>query len=535
MRHVVGRVWRRLLVPVLPVLVLVIGIVGISPVKSEAHTRASTPAAGPAPVTTCANLSALQLPNTTITATSDPGDTTTPPSCRVTLTIAQPPTAQVVTVWVYLPDTGWNGRFEGVGGGLFFGGFPSSLLAPLRQGFAAGATDAGNPAATPAIVLNADNTINFQGAADWGYLGIHLMTVDGKALVAAYYGTPASHAYFNGCSTGGRQGITEAQRYPDDYDGILAGSPVINFTQMAMAQMWPQLVMLENSDFLPPCKFQAAQDAVVKACDAVGDGVQDGVIGDPLACNWDPSALIGTVTPCGTITSTDANVIRLILEGPRRSDGSFMWYGLLKGTRFSGIAATVPNGQAGWIGAPLSTAYIADWLMQDPSWNWMTLTQAGYEQLFDQSYEEWNASNGSDNPDLRAYAQHGGKLLIWHGLADFGVMPEGTMDYYERVQALMGPGHTQQFLHLFMAPGVDHCGGGNGPQPTGQFNDLVNWVEGGKAPSTIDAVKTNAAGVVTEERPICAYPGVATYKGNGDPNASTSYRCAKATRVPVVT
>lgn len=534
MRHVVRRAWRLLLIPVLPVLLLVIGNIGLVPAQSQALVAASTPAASPTPASNCADLSALQMPNTTITTTSDPGNATTPPSCRVTLAIAQPPTAQVVTVWVYLPEAGWNGRFEGVGGGGFVGGSQSSLIAPLQQGFAAGATDAGNPGGTAALVLNADNTINFEAAVDWGYLGIHLMTVDGKALVNAFYGSPASHAYFNGCSTGGRQGITEAQRYPDDYNGIMAGSPVINFTEFPVAESWPQLVMQETGDFLPPCKFQAFQDAVIAACDTVGDGVKDGVIGDPLACTWDPSALIGTVTPCGTITAQDADVVRQIWNGPRRSDGSFMWYGLLKGARFSGIAATVPNGQGGWMGVP-STTYFADWLTQNPSFNFATLTQAEYEQFFNQAIEEWDASQGSDNPDLRAYAQHGGKLLIWHGLADFGVFPEGTMDYYQRVEAISGPGQTQQFLRLFMAPGVDHCGGGAGPQPTGQFNDLVNWVENGKAPSTIDSVKTDASGTVTEERPICAYPDVARYKGNGDPNAASSFRCAAATPVPIVT
>lgn len=513
------------------VLAGIVALTGSAAMGGDAPMAAA--AAGPAPVRTCASLTALQLPNTTITATPDPGDATTPASCRVQLAITNPPSGDLVNVWVYLPDSGWNGRFEGVGGGGFSGGSAASLLAPLRQGYAAGATDAGHQTPTADFVLNADNTINFQRAIDWGYLGIHEMTASGKALVAAYYGTGASHAYFNGCSTGGRQGVTEAQRYPDDYDGILAGSPVINYTQMQPAQIWPQLLMLENNDFLPPCKFQAAVDAVVQACDTVGDGVQDGVIGDPLACNWDPSVLIGTVTPCGTITSADANIIRSTLEGPRRSDGSFMWYGLLRGTRFSGIAGTVPDGQGGWVGAPffIVPSYIADWLVQDPAWDWRTLTQASFEQLFNQSYQEWNASNGSADPDLQAFASHGGKLLMWHGLADFGVMPEGSMDYYERVQALMGPGHTQQFLRLFMAPGVDHCGGGNGPQPTGQFDDLVNWVESGKAPSTIDAVKRDASGVVTEERPVCAYPRVARYKGSGDPNAASSYRCATATQL----
>jgi hypothetical protein len=296
------------------------------------------------------------------------------------------------------------------------------------------------------------------------------------------------------------------------------------------AQMWPQLLMLESHDEIPPCKFQAAVDAVVQACDTTGDGVKDGVIGDPLDCHWDPAALIGTQTPCGTITKTDTDIIRAIWKGPRRADGSFMWYGILPGARFSGIAATTQVGGQ-WVGQPYNPKVIGNWLFQNPAWDWTTLTQAGYEQVFAQAEEEWAATQSSNDPDLRAYAQHGGKILMWHGLADFGVMPEGSMDYYEHVQDVVGPGRTNAFLRLFMAPGVDHCGNGPGPQPTGQFDDLVAWVEGGKAPSTIDAQKTDASGAVTETRPICAYPGVARYTGQGDPNAATSYRCVPATRL----
>lgn len=478
----------------------------------------------------CASLAELQLPDTTISPTSDPGDATTPASCRVHLTVTHPPAGDVVNVWVYLPDIGWNGRFQGIGGGGYVGGTESSLVAPLRQGYAAGATDAGSPGTDATFFLNADHSINYQRARDWGYLGIHDMTVRAKALVSAYYGGGPRYSYFNGCSTGGRQGLTEAQRYPADYNGILAGSPVINLIEVNAAQMWPQLLMLENNDFLPPCKYQAAVDAVVQACDTVGDGVKDGVIGDPRACHWDPAALIGMETPCGIITRTDADIIRSIWEGPRRSDGSFMWYGILPGARFSGIATTVEiNGQ--WVGQPRQTQIIGSWVLHDPSWDWMTLTQASFQQLFDEAAEEWDATQSSNNPDLRAFARRGGRILMWHGLADFGVPPEGSMDYLERVRDVVGPARTNAFMRLFMAPGVDHCGGGPGPQPTGQFDDLVRWVERGQVPSTIASVKTDTTGAVTQTRPICAYPDVARYKGRGDVNDGANYRCVPTRRL----
>jgi len=499
---------------------------GSSAVAQKADDR--TPSREP--VRECTDLTSTHIPGGTVaSAVAVTADATTPSSCRVRATFAHEPANDLVTVWVYLPSEDWNGRFEGVGGGGFSGGSESSLLAPLKQGYAAAATDAGSPGTDASFFLNPDRTINWQVADDWGYLGIHEMTVAAQSLVAAYYGRAADHSYFNGCSTGGRQGLTEAQRYPDDYDGILAGSPVINYMQSNPAQMWPQLLMLENDDEIPACKAQAVVDAVVAACDTVGDGVEDGVIGDPLACTWDPSELIGTPTPCGTITKTDADIIRQIWRGARTRTGEFMWYGILPGARLSGIAGTTTvDGEL--VGKPNNPKVIGNWLYQDPSWDWTTLTQASYEQAFTQGEEEWAVTQSSNDPDLSAFAKKGGKILMWHGLADFGVMPQGSMDYYNRVSDTMGAGHAKQFMRLFMAPGVDHCGGGSGPQPTGQFDALVDWVEKGKAPKTIDGVKTDAAtGKVVQTRPICTYPGVARYTGRGDVDDAANYRCVQAT------
>jgi Tannase and feruloyl esterase len=531
LRRRVPRTWKSAaaaagLAVVAMALAVVPGAAARAGAASAAAAQPAQATAARAPARSCASLAQLRFANTSVSATADPGNGGTPASCRVHLTIAQPPSTDRVNVWVYLPVTGWNGRFEGVGGGGYVGGSESSLVAPLQQGYAAGATDAGSPGTDASFFLNPDLTVNRQVTLDWGYLGVHLMTQDGKALVAAYYGTSHYYSYFNGCSTGGRQGLTEAQRYPGDYNGILAGSPVINFMQLIPGQEWPQLVMLESHDEIPACKYQAAVDAVTKACDTVGDGVRDGVIGDPMECHWNPSTLIGTKTPCGTITATDAAVIGKIFQGPRTSDGKFMWYGLMPGTRFSGIAATAEvDGKL--TGQPWSTVPWADWYYQDPSWDWTTMTQASFEQAYVQGIQEWGPTQGSNNPDLRAYARDGGKILMWHGLADFGVMPAGSMDYYQRVKSVVGASTTSQFFRLFMASGVDHCGNGAGPQPTGQLDDLVSWVEHGQAPATINSVKTDASGKVTETRPICAYPGVARYTGHGSASEAANYRCVR--------
>ncbi len=505
--------------------------VGLMVAGFTASANAAPPRdSGGDPVRSCESLAELTLPDTTIAPTANPGDATTPASCRVHLTVTHPPAGDVINVWVALPDTGWNGRFQALGGGGYSGGSEASTVAPLRQGYATAATDAGSPGRDASFFLDENDRIVWQNARNWGYLGIHEMTVRAKALIAAYYGNDPSYSYFNGCSTGGRQGLTEAQRYPDDYDGILAGAPVINLIQINASQMWPQVQMLVGDDAIPPCKYQAAVDAVVAACDTVGDGVEDGVIGDARACDWDPSELVGTETPCGTITQADADIIRSIWEGPRRTDGSFMWYGIQPGARFSGIATTVQvDGQ--WVGQPRNTQIVSHWTLQDPTWDWRTLTRESYQQLFGYAAEQWDATQSSNNPDLRAFEKSGGKILMWHGASDFGVPPEGSMDYVERVREIVGPGRTDSFLRLFVAPGVDHCGGGPGLQPSGQFEALVRWVEQGKAPKTLDSVRTDASGAVTATRPICAYPEVAQYKGRGDVDDAANFKCVKTDRI----
>jgi feruloyl esterase len=504
-----------------------------------APTASATPPGGgtvgaPPPVG-CADLTTarLALPNTTVdSAVADPGDATTPASCRVTLTVTHPPAGDAVTVWVYLPTDTWNGRFQAMGGGGFSGGSADALLTPLRNGYATAATDAGHAGATADFALDADHTLNWQRIQDFGYVGVHDMTVTAKAVIGAFYGSGPEYSYWNGCSTGGRQGLMEAQRYPDDYDGVLAGAPVINYPQMQTGQMWGQVVMLEEDNPVAPCKFEAALKATIDACDTVGDGVVDGVIGDPLGCHFDLGQLVGTATPCGDITAADVEVMRRIAEGPRGQDGRFLWYGQAPGTPYAGLNDVVEvDGQL--VGKPFQYDlwWIGLFLAEDPGWDWQTLTYAGFEQFFTQAVEMYGSVFGADDPDLSEFAGHGGKALLWHGASDFGVPFQGTVDYYERVQDTMGPEQTDQFLRLFLAPGVGHCGGGAGPQPTGQFQALVDWVEHGNAPRTLDAQEVDAQRTVVQARPLCAYPEVARLVGQGDPADAGSYRCVPGTEM----
>jgi Tannase and feruloyl esterase len=214
---------------------------------------------GATPVRSCESLAALSLANTTIdSAVADPGGGDQPPSCQVHLSVTHPPAGDDVNIDIWLPTRTWNGRFQGTGGGGFSGGSPANLPEPLRNGYAAGATDTGHAGARGSFALNPDGTLNWQLIEDNGYLAVHEMTVAGKALVRAFYGTGPRYSYFNGCSTGGRQGLIEAQRYADDYDGVAAGSPAINATKLRVVQLWGELVMLRARNFVAQCKFEAA-------------------------------------------------------------------------------------------------------------------------------------------------------------------------------------------------------------------------------------------------------------------------------------
>jgi hypothetical protein len=352
------------------------------------------------------------------------------------------------------------------------------------------------------------------------------MTVAAKAITREFYGRAPRYSYFNGCSTGGRQGLSEAQRFPGDYDGILSGAPAINWPKLHVEQLWGHVVMLEAKNFVPPCKFEAATDAAIDACDPA-DGVRDGVIDDPTQCAFDPKTLIGS-TPdgCGAFTEADADVIRSIWHGPVRRTGARLWYGLPRGASFA-LSAT---GGTPLTGRPFQITL--DWfryfLLQDPNWDWTAVTRASYEQLFDQSVEQWNAVFGTDNPDLSAFRDRGGKLIAWHGWADPLIYAGGTIDYVNRVQQLLGADRTPSFLRLFMAPGVGHCAGGAGPQPSGQFEAVVKWVEEGKAPAILDAVIRDRTGTVTRSRPLCPYPAVARYKGSGSTDLASSFECRVA-------
>ena len=283
------------------------------------------------PVVPHESLAEVSLPNTTIDSVElNDADG----SCCVRATVTHPPTGCRVKVFVALPTKGWNGRFQGTGGGGYVGGNPDGLSGPLRLGFAAAATDTGHEGGSGSFALGADGRLDWHAVQDNAYLGIHEMTVVGKALTRAFYGKAPRYSYFVGGSTGGRQGLMEAPRYPEDYDGILSACPAINWHRFLPADLWPQVVMVAAGNLVPKAKLDAATAAAVASGDA-SDGVTDGVIDDPSRCAYDPKELVGTKVGDSTFTEADADVVRKIWEGPRGQDGKFLWYGLARGTDLS--------------------------------------------------------------------------------------------------------------------------------------------------------------------------------------------------------
>jgi len=476
------------------------------------------------PVRSCASLATVALPNTTIdSAALDPNN---PEICRVTAITTHPPAGDKIKIWVAIPASNWNGRFVGIGGGGFAGGSAAGVNQPVALGYASGSTDTGHDGGSGSFALDANGRLNWQLIRDNAHVGIHEMTVTGKALTQAMYGAAPRYSYFNGCSTGGRQGLMEAQRYPQDYNGIVSGAPAINWTRFIPQELWGAVVMNAAGNALPACKLAAATAAAISACDAL-DGVKDGVIEDPKRCNYDPKPLIGTSAgDCGSFTEADVNVIRKLWEGPRREDGSFLWYGLARGGDLSalwGSRGTPPKPQAFGI----SLDWFRYFLAQNPQLDWTTITPAAYERFWDQSMEQYGAVIGTDNPDLTAFRDRGGKAILWHGWADQLITPEGTVDYYNRVQEKMGGAKkTSEFARLFLAPGVGHCGGGAGPSPYGQLDALLSWVEDGKAPAALTAARRDQAGTITRSRPLCQYPSVAKYKGAGSTDDAANFVCS---------
>ncbi|RAO65444.1 uncharacterized protein BHQ10_001456 [Talaromyces amestolkiae] len=454
--------------------------------------------------------------------------------CDVTVSLTHAGAENQVTVKVWLPLQDWNGRFQATGGsGYAAGEFDLTLGPTVKNGYSAVSTDAGvglNALSPGSWALNTDGSVNFDALIDFSYRSVHDMAIVGKELTRQFYGTKPKYSYWNGCSTGGRQGMAAAQRYPDLFDGILAGAPAINWAKYVVAEQWPQTVMQQELTFPSTCELKFFSDAAIKECDEM-DGVKDGIITDPENCLYDPLESVGQVIECEgqkiTITNSTATIVKKTLQGPLDPYGRPLWYGLNAGAPLDNLVNTTTEINGTRTGNPffVNDQWIKYFLARDPDYNTEQINYNTFLDLFWQSYTEYDSIIGTDDADLSSFHHHGGKLLMWQGLSDQLIFPGGTIDYRNRVERLMGgENRTNDFFRLFLAPGVDHCAAGTtiGAIPNDPFEALVDWVEQGDAPNMIPATINDGT---QAERIICSYPQVATYIG-GNADCAASYTCA---------
>ncbi len=457
---------------------------------------------------------------------------------------------RAVNIWVGLPMGGaWNGRWQSVGGGVYAGA-ASAPTEALSEGYAAATTDTGHStnALSGSFGMLEPGKPNVELQKDFATRSLHLMAVVGKQLVRQFYGEDPKYSYWNGCSTGGRQGLRMAQDNPDDYDGILAGAPAIHWDRFQAAMLW--YPMVQQRDNGGPVgggdrnamsgKYRLATDKAVAACDAL-DAVADGVLSDPRQCKYlasrDTSITLPScsATDAKCLTPGEAAAIDAMWKGPmacrkgkdcdvpeaasRKLGGKGdqrLWYGQTRGT------------ELGTLGGAAPFAVVAEqaryWVYFDPVWDWRSVKPEGFLQYFRDNVDKVGPMMASDNPDLSGFRKRGGKLVIWHGWADPLINATGSVDYYNRVMKEMGGvKRTQEFARLFMAPGVGHCAGGSGPQPQRAFDSVVNWVEKGIVPDTLPASR-NVQGK-TQTRPLCPYPAVARWDGKGSVDDAASFSC----------
>ncbi|MFE0630814.1 tannase/feruloyl esterase family alpha/beta hydrolase [Streptomyces sp. NPDC058864] len=455
-----------------------------------------------------------------------------PAFCRVTVTLTHPGEGDHATVTTWLPEKGWNGRFQALGGSAYLAGDNGvGMGTAVKNGYAATTTDAGvGDALDVSWALDSEGEVSTTPLKNFASRSQHEAAVVGKEVVGAVYGKHAAYSYFTGCSTGGRQGYMEAQRHPGDYDGILADAPAVNWDEFEVATLWPQVVMNNEKTFPSGCELDAFTDAAVKACDSL-DGVRDGLVNDPERCDFDPRKLIGTKVACAgtelTITAADAAVVRRIWDGPRTASGKKLWYGVPIGADLKGLAAVTTDSDGTVEGSPfpVPAAWVRLWLKKDPSFDLSKITYRQFTELFEQSQAEYDKVIGTDDPDLSGFRASGGKLLTWHGQADQFIPTQGTVAYREQVERKMGGSkRVDDFYRLFLAPGTDHCGLNGTDGSADGLAALTSWVEHGKAPETLPATLVGASGR-SVTRDLCSYPEVSRYKGHGDPDVASSFRC----------
>jgi len=478
----------------------------------------------------CDAMAALRITRTTITSTtavaagafSATGAAVRdyPEFCRVQA-VARPVDDSEIRMEIWLPaKAAWNGKLLGTGNGGFSGALSyGEMESGLRQGYATAGSDTGHSGGDLAFGQGHPEKIN-----DWAWRAVHVMTETAKLVARNYYGRFPEYSYFSGCSTGGHQALTEAQRFPEDYDGILAGAPGNNRVRLMVGFLWSWLALNRvPGAALPPSKLAMLHRAVMASCDA-RDGLKDGLIDDPRRCKFDPSILLcsGPDGP-GCLTAGEVAAVKAIYAGARNPrSGERLFSGWAPGSE--GTGAMPDSGWAAYFvgrAEPARLEFWRLWVFQDPAWDPRTFD-------FDRDVAFADAKMAflvANDPNLSAFRKRGGKLLLYQGWADPVTPPENTIEYFSHVQAVMGgPTATSGFLRLFLAPGMGHCAGGSGPNRFDGLSALDDWVARGRAPDRIVATHSEG-GKVDRTRPLCPYPLVARWNGKGSSDDAAQFAC----------
>lgn len=467
-----------------------------------------------------------------------------PARCAVRA-IARPTSDSEIGMEIWLPLAGWNGKYDQVGNGGWGGNVPlTSMVSPLRRGYATAGTDDGHKANDASWAIGHPEKL-----IDFGFRAVHETRSTARAIIKSFYGRDPERDYFVGCSDGGREALMEAQRYPEDFHGIIAGAPANDWSRLFTGFIWnEQALTSDPASAIPPTKLAAIQKAALAACDTI-DGVKDGLIEDPRQCRFDPAVLLckgGDASDC--LTAPQVAALQKIYAGPKNPrTGERIFPGYPPGTE------NAPGGWSGWItsAAPagaiqffFGNSYFGQAVFEQRDWDFRKLDFDA-----DVAFAQRKASAiDSASPDLRSFRAHGGKLIQYHGWGDAAISPLNSIAYYEAVRSFLAKYPdprsdsskvVQDFYRLFLVPGMGHCGGGFGPNSFGNtgaspgdaehdmLTALERWVEKGTPPD-----KLMGAGKVPDDpsrsltRPLCVFPQVARYKGSGDPYDAANFECA---------
>jgi hypothetical protein len=465
-----------------------------------------------------------------------------PALCRVAGLI-RPTSDSNIRFEVWMPNEHWNGKFQGVGNGGFAGSIDFAAMAnAVSHGYATASTDTGHQGSDAAWALGHPEKI-----VDFGYRAIHETAVQAKTIIHAFYGEPVRRSYFGSCSNGGRQALMEAQRFPEDYDGIIAGAPANYWTHLLTQAVWNmQATMQDPSSYIPASKMQAIESAALAACDAL-DGVKDGVIDDPTKCPFDPTVLLCKESETDScLTAAQVGALKKIYAGPQDSDGNQVMPGFSPGGEAGGggwglwVSGSAP-GKSLQFG--FGTQFFGNMVYSNPAWDFRTFS---LDRDLSAADSKFAAVLNATDADLHRFRERGGKLILYHGWSDAAIPPVNAINYYQGVVAKMGAKDTELFLRLYMVPGMQHCNGGPGPNSFGQLSvphtdpmhdmdaALERWVEESIAPGQIIATKykagTDPTSGVARTRPLCAYPKVAKWKGSGSTDDDANFACVENSR-----